>query len=109
MKVSIITAVRNARDTIERTIESVLRQSYSGIEYIIVDGVSTDGTLEVIAEHRASLSALVVERDKGVYEAFKGAATCQRRRHRLSGAARGSSAPASSAAVDATSHESRGG
>lgn len=70
MKVSIITAVRNARDTIEHTIESVLRQSYSGIEYIIVDGVSSDGTLDVIAKHRASLSALVVERDKGVYEAF---------------------------------------
>ena len=70
MKVSIITAVRNARDTIEDTIASVLRQSYSQIEYIVVDGLSTDGTLDVIAKHRRSLSALVVERDRGVYEAF---------------------------------------
>lgn len=70
MKVSIITAARNARDTIGATIASVLRQSYSPIEYIVVDGLSTDGTLEVIAQHRQSLSALVVERDKGVYEAF---------------------------------------
>jgi len=70
LKVSIITAVRNARDTVERTLASVQSQSYPQIEHIVVDGLSTDGTLEILHRHKAVLSALIIERDRGVYDAF---------------------------------------
>ena len=48
MKVSIITAVLNSKNTVEETINSVLNQTYSDIEYIIFDGQSTDGTLDIL-------------------------------------------------------------
>ncbi|MCR5622754.1 MAG: glycosyltransferase [Treponema sp.] len=69
-KVSIITVVYNAVKTIEQTIQSVLSQSYKNIEYIIIDGGSTDGTLDVIEKYRNSLAYFVSESDYGIYDAM---------------------------------------
>jgi len=70
MKFSIVTAVLNRRETIRDTIESVLNQDYRNVEHIIIDGGSTDGTLEVIAEYGGQISKTISEPDQGVYEAL---------------------------------------
>jgi glycosyltransferase len=70
MKVSIITVVYNNVKTIRSAINSVLSQSYNEIEYIIVDGASTDGTLEIINEYRDKISVIVSEKDNGIYDAM---------------------------------------
>lgn len=70
MKISIITACYNADATIERTIKSVLNQSYKNIEYIIVDGGSSDKTLEIIERYSHGISNMVSEPDKGIYDAL---------------------------------------
>ena len=70
MLVSIITVVRNARKTIEQTINSVLSQTYKNIEYIIIDGASTDGTQEVIKKYENQLTYSVSEVDQGLYDAM---------------------------------------
>lgn len=70
MKISIITACYNADATIERTIKSVLNQSYKNIEYIIVDGGSSDKTLEIIESYSQGISNMVSEPDKGIYDAL---------------------------------------
>lgn len=59
----------NVRD-IERTINSVLNQTYPKIEYIIIDGKSTDGTLAIIEKYRSKVSKIVSEPDKGIYDAM---------------------------------------
>ncbi|MET4560713.1 glycosyltransferase involved in cell wall biosynthesis [Lysinibacillus parviboronicapiens] len=69
-KISIITACYNAENTIEQTIQSVLGQTYENIEYIIVDGASTDGTMEIVEKYRDKIDVVVSESDKGVYDAF---------------------------------------
>jgi len=66
-RVSVITVVRNAADTIARTIESVLSQDYCNIEYVIIDGASTDGTLQCIDRYRERIAILVSEDDGGLY------------------------------------------
>lgn len=70
MKVSIITVVRNAKKTIEQTINSVLNQTYKNIEYIIIDGLSTDGTQEIIKQYENQLAYYVSEADQGLYDAM---------------------------------------
>lgn len=70
MKVSIITVVFNGLKTIEDTIKSVLSQRYHDIEYIVIDGGSTDGTLEILAMYQSSISKYISERDKGIYDAM---------------------------------------
>ena len=70
MKVSIITITFNSAETIEDTIRSVLSQDYSNIEYIIVDGASKDGTMEIIERYKNSISTVISERDKGIYDAM---------------------------------------
>ncbi|MCX3263622.1 glycosyltransferase family 2 protein [Pedobacter agri] len=70
MKISIITVVYNAEQYIKDCIESVIHQSYQNIEYIIIDGNSTDGTIQVIEEYRKYLSRFVSEKDKGLYDAI---------------------------------------
>ena len=70
MKVSIITVCFNSANTIEQAIQSILCQTYSDIEHIVVDGGSMDGTLEVIGRYKNSISKLVSERDSGIYDAM---------------------------------------
>jgi glycosyltransferase involved in cell wall biosynthesis len=70
IKVSIITIVYNNVTTIEETILSVLNQTYSNIEYIIIDGGSTDGTVDIIKYYSHKIKFWVSERDKGISDAF---------------------------------------
>lgn len=70
MKVSIITVCFNSSACIEDAILSVVRQSYKKIEYIIIDGKSTDGTLDVINKYRNVISKVISEKDKGIYDAI---------------------------------------
>ena len=74
MKISIITVVYNNKETVQDAMNSVLSQDYDNIEYIIVDGVSTDGTIEVINEavkrHHERSIKIVSEKDNGIYDAM---------------------------------------
>ncbi|MCF6324141.1 MAG: glycosyltransferase [Gammaproteobacteria bacterium] len=69
-KVSIITVCFDSASTIRDTIESVLAQDYPNIEYIIVDGVSKDGTMDIIREYGDSINMVISEPDKGIYDAM---------------------------------------
>jgi glycosyltransferase involved in cell wall biosynthesis len=69
-KVSIITTVYNAVATVEQTILSVLNQSYTSIEYIVVDGGSKDGTLQIIDRYRDRITHMISEPDKGIADGF---------------------------------------
>ena len=68
LKVSIITSVWNNEATIEDAIKSVLSQNYSDIEYIVVDGASKDGTVNIIKKYEDKISTFVSEKDKGIYD-----------------------------------------
>lgn len=68
--VSIITVVFNSKNSIENTILSVLDQSYSNIEYIIIDGGSTDGTLDILKKYENKFSYFLSEPDFGIYDAM---------------------------------------
>lgn len=73
MKVTIITVCFNSEATIERTIQSVLGQTYSNIEYIIIDGKSTDNTLNIIGQYRSVFGnrmIVISEKDQGIYDAM---------------------------------------
>ncbi len=67
---SIITVVWNNNTTIKDAISSVLSQTYKNIEYIIIDGGSTDGSVEVIEKYRDKISVFLSESDKGIYDAL---------------------------------------
>jgi len=70
MKISVITVVYNNEATISSAIESVLAQTYTNLEYIIVDGGSTDGTIERIRSYADRIDILISEPDKGMYDAM---------------------------------------
>jgi glycosyltransferase involved in cell wall biosynthesis len=70
LKISIITVTYNSQDTLEETILSVLNQDYPEIEYIIVDGMSTDGTADIIRKYRERIGKFVSEKDNGLYDAM---------------------------------------
>lgn len=70
MKVSIITIVLNQKDFIESCISSIHGQSYKNIEHIIIDGGSTDGTLDIIKNYNDKISKYVSEQDSGIYYAM---------------------------------------
>lgn len=67
---SIITINYNNRDGLEKTIKSVICQTYKEFEYIIVDGGSSDGSRDVIEQYRQSFSSVISEPDKGIYNAM---------------------------------------
>jgi glycosyltransferase involved in cell wall biosynthesis len=71
LKISIITVCYNSSKTIEDTIKSVLSQSFfENIQYIIIDGGSTDTTLEIISKYSDKIDVFVTEKDKGLYDAM---------------------------------------
>jgi glycosyltransferase involved in cell wall biosynthesis len=70
MKISVITIVRNAEHYVDRTIQSMLAQTYPDIEYLVIDGASTDGTLEKIRAYESRITKIVSEPDKGISDAW---------------------------------------
>ena len=70
MKISIITPVYNSQKTIEDCLRSVIGQTYPDIEYVVIDGGSTDGTTEVLRPYRAKIALWVSEPDTGIYSAL---------------------------------------
>ncbi len=70
MKISIITVCYNCETTLENTIQSIAAQTYSNIEYVIIDGNSKDSTLLIIKKHEAHISNWVSEPDQGIYDAI---------------------------------------
>jgi len=68
--VSIITVVFNGEKYLEETIQSVINQGYDNVEYIIIDGRSTDGTLDIIKKYEDKIDYWVSEKDKGIYDAM---------------------------------------
>ncbi|EFM1546058.1 glycosyltransferase [Escherichia coli] len=70
IKFSVVTVVFNAAEAFSKTINSVKKQTYSNVEYIVIDGGSTDGTLSLIKENINFISRFVSEEDKGIYDAM---------------------------------------
>jgi len=68
VKISIITSVYNNQETIKDAMDSVLSQTYENIEYIIVGGASTDGTVEIVQSYGDKISKFISEKDKGIYD-----------------------------------------
>lgn len=76
--VTVVTVVRDAAVTLERTILSVLDQGYPNVEYVVIDGASTDGTLDVVRRHEHRLAYWLSEPDRGIGDAFnKGVAAAR--------------------------------
>ena len=69
-KFSVITVTYNAEKVLEDTVQSVISQTYHHVEYIIIDGASKDGTLEIVNRYRDRIHQLVSEPDKGLYDAM---------------------------------------
>lgn len=69
-KITIVTVTYNCKDEIAKTIESVVSQDYANLEYIIIDGASTDGTVDIIKCYENKISSWKSEKDKGVYDAM---------------------------------------
>jgi len=70
MKISVITAVYNAKETVREAIESVLAQDYVDVELVVIDGASTDGTKELLESCRDRIDVLISEPDEGIYDAL---------------------------------------
>jgi glycosyltransferase involved in cell wall biosynthesis len=70
MKISIVTVCYNSAATIERAIQSVLSQSYPDVEYIVIDGGSADGTVDIIKKYQSKIAHFVSEKDGGIYDAM---------------------------------------
>lgn len=70
MKISVITVCLNSVDTIEHTIKSVLQQTYCNIEYIVIDGGSSDGTLEILKKYGSRITKIISEKDSGIFSAI---------------------------------------
>jgi len=69
-KITIITVVKNAEDKLEDCIKSVLNQNYTNLEYIIIDGNSSDGTNEIINKYKNNISKIIREEDDGIWDAM---------------------------------------
>lgn len=75
-KICVVTVCYNAEDSIEKTMQSVLSQTYKDIDYLIVDGLSTDNTLKIVKDYQSKYSniRLISEKDSGIYNAMNKAA-----------------------------------
>ena len=73
---TVITVVKNDQKNIEKTIRSVVRQKKGNIEYIIIDGGSTDQTLNIIKKHRKNIDTIVSKNDDGIYDAMNKGIKC---------------------------------
>jgi glycosyltransferase involved in cell wall biosynthesis len=69
-KISIITVVYNAVDTIEETVRSVVEQTYTNIQYVVIDGKSTDGTVDVLEQYQDHFFYYISDTDNGLYDAM---------------------------------------
>ena len=69
-KFSVITVCYNAQSVIEDTIQSVIAQTYHHVEYILIDGASTDRTMNIVNKYKAHITTIVSEPDKGIYDAM---------------------------------------
>lgn len=77
MKISVVTVCYNSAETLEQTIRSVITQNYDELEYILIDGGSTDGTLDIIKKYNTNISVWMSEPDNGIYDAMnKGLRLC---------------------------------
>jgi len=70
LRISIITVCFNAEKTIENTIKSVLSQDYNNIEYILIDGYSTDRTMRIVSDYYNNINVIISEKDNGIYDAI---------------------------------------
>ena len=70
MKISVVTVCYNSAATIEHALKSVTGQDYDSLEYIVVDGLSKDNTLEVVERYRGGIAHVISEKDKGIYDAI---------------------------------------
>ena len=70
MKLSVVTACLNARETIAEAVKSVQGQTYADLEHIVIDGGSDDGTLDILEQYRGGIATLISERDRGLYFAM---------------------------------------
>ncbi|MEF3279758.1 MAG: glycosyltransferase [Elusimicrobiota bacterium] len=68
--ISVVTVVFNGKDFLQKTIESVISQTYPHIEYIVIDGGSTDGTVDIIKKYEDKITYWVSEKDNGIYDAM---------------------------------------
>ena len=69
-RISVITITYNSAATLEETIRSVTMQDYPALEYVIIDGGSTDGTLDIVQKYKDQIQVVVSEPDKGISDAF---------------------------------------
>lgn len=70
MKLTIVTVVWNAVDNIKNTLNSIRKQTYDNLEYVVIDGKSTDGTLKVIEDNKDLIDVFISEQDEGLYDAM---------------------------------------
>lgn len=70
LKISVITVSYNAQSTIEQCVQSVISQDYQNIEYVIIDGNSSDGTVSILEKYKKYIHVFVSEPDKGIYDAM---------------------------------------
>ena len=68
--ITIITVVKNSAPTIEKCIKSILDQNYDKIEYIIIDGKSNDGTIDILEKYKKKINKIVIDSDKGIWDAM---------------------------------------
>ena len=74
--ISIITVVLNGDKHIEESINSVLSQKYNKLQYILIDGGSTDKTIEIINKYKKNINYFISEKDHGIYDAFNKGLSC---------------------------------